>query len=117
METLHSIHPIEIEPGGLGTTVRRGRKWYDADVTDGIELCECTLQSNSQCESHRIVGHGRLMARALLDFNSLTDAMLENEHEVSSRTVEGLFASMQRAYGSEFTWRERVTLLTYWRTD
>lgn len=90
-------------------TIRRGSKWYD-DPNRDLELCECFPE-------HNIVGHARVFSKMLLSFSTLTDDMLENEHEISSRTVLGLLESMRRAYGDDFKETERVTVLTYWRIN
>ena len=111
MATLHSIHPYDCLVGARAVTVRRGNKWYFDD--DGnLNLCHCRKD-----DDHVIVGHGRVLTRTLISFSSLTDHMLVDEHEESSRTVAGVLASMRRAYGDDFSEDERVTILAYWRTD
>lgn len=112
MQTLHSLHPIEIAPNHLGTTVRLSRKWYDNAIADGdLELCYC------HDGQHEIVGHAKVAERLLMPFAMITDGLLMYEHEKSSRRKDGLRESMKRAYGDNFSEHALCTILTYTRTD
>lgn len=117
--TLHSIHPYDSMVGAIASTVRRGAKWYEEGDKE-LDLCHCQQQGSYQGEPlivHEIVGTARILTRVLMQFQNLTDRMIEDEHEESSRNVAGLLESMRRAYGEEFSENEFVTVLRYWRTS
>lgn len=117
--TLHSIHPYDSMVGAMATTVRRGEKWFNEGDRE-LDLCHCQQQGSYQGEPlivHEVVGTARIINRVLMQFRHLTDRMVADEHEESSRTVAGLLESMRRAYGDEFGEDEFVTVLRYWRTS
>lgn len=108
MRTLHSLHTIDIKPGQQGYTVRKGTKWADAKGKK-IELCECLHGG------HQVVGEGVVLNVWSGKFKDVPQNVLQNEHEESARTYQGLLASMRRAYGPGFSEDDEVTYLQYQR--
>jgi hypothetical protein len=126
-DTLHNLHTIDIEPGEIGVTVRRGMKWSGAKPGDEIKLCVCVL-GNAEAQSfgeaergdtqvHSIVGRGIVTYARLTYMLGIRAWELDHEHSASARTYRGLMDGMRRAYGPDFDEWEDVIVLHYRRVE
>lgn len=120
------LHSLDVEPGDLGSTVRKGLKWAE---TEGVSLvlCVCSdrcrdayLCDNPAAPSCSVCDRqGRAVVVACW-YGAMRDVparLIECEHEERSRQYSGLLASMRKAYGPEFSEDETVTVLVYRRTS
>jgi hypothetical protein len=105
------LHSLDAEVGANASTVRNGFKW--ADLADGehIELCVCTRDP----ETHDVQGEGVVWELWFGRFHDIPAMLLEYEHEERSRRYAGLFASMRKAYGEDFSEDSPVTVVVYRR--
>lgn len=111
MRTLHMLHTLDVEVGEITSTVRNGFKWADLKQNEIIELCVCLPTPNDHC----IQGLGEVVDLWFGRFKDIPARLIANEHEFRSRTYDGLFASMQKAYGESFTSSAPVTVVVYKR--
>lgn len=105
------LHALEVEPGEYTSTVRNGLKWADLKIGERIELCVCTPTP----QDHKIEGEGEIVGLWFGKFGDIPARLIANEHEVSSRNYNGLYASMVRAYGASFNTDNPVTAVEYMR--
>ena len=116
---LHSLHEVEVDPGMVGSTVRKGMKWANALPGTKLDLCECA--SSCYAKDHVeerdciVVGVGEVTDQWFGTFKDIPARLIENEHEKLSRLYSGLLHSMKRAYGKEFSENSSVTIITYKR--
>lgn len=131
---LDNLHTVDIGVGETGVTVRLGAKWWDrllsylsADQVPQVETSgklsfseekapEIRLQETIEGVSE-IVGSGEVREAMMCRFRDIPARLLEIEHEEESRTYSGLLASMERAYGDDFSEDSRVTVFTYVRVE
>ena len=109
-KVLHMLHSLDVKPGDIGITVRRGDKWLSVTQGEQLDLCVCV-------PDHVIVDKGYVNFTWYGKFKDIPARYLELEHEVESRTYSGLLKSMRRAYGFEFNENEQVTVLGYVRQN
>lgn len=108
---LCNLHQIDISVGQIGTTVRRGNKWFNqAKPQQEIELCVCNEVGN-----HNVIGVGVIEEMLFTTFSEIPARLIESEHEMSSRLYSGLLYSMRKAYGKDFNESELVTVIKYRR--
>jgi hypothetical protein len=116
---LHSLHKVEVDPGEVGSTVRKGNKWASATPGTKLDFCECA--SSCYADDHVeerdciIVGVGEVTDQWFGTFKNIPARVIENEHEALARLYSGLLYSMRRAYGEDFSEEELVTVVTYKR--
>jgi hypothetical protein len=115
-DTLHNLHTIDIEPGEIGVTVRRGMKWSGAKPGDEIKLCVC-VEGDGDTQVHSIVGRGIVTYARLTYMLGIRAWELDHEHSASARTYRGLMDGMRRAYGPDFDEWEDVIVLHYRRVE
>lgn len=111
MRTLHMLHTLDVGVGEFTATVRNGFKWADLKKGEHIELCVCLPTP----QDHSVVGIGEVDELWFGRFQDIPARLLDNEHEVESRTYGGLFKSMRRAYGLNFSITSPVTVVGYQR--
>ncbi len=121
MRTLHMLHDLDCAVGQFGSTVRKGNKWADA-MGLTLELCVCTQRfgcdaAHNPFWEHYVEGHGVVTDIWSGIFKDVPARYLEREHEIRSRQYSGLLASMRKAYGTDFSEDESVTIVTYLRED
>lgn len=109
MRTLHMLHTLDIEVGEITSTVRNGFKWADLELGESIELCVC-LDGG-----HEVKGTGTIVELWFGKFRDIPAQKIANEHEVRSRTYNGLLDSMRKAYGEKFSESAPVTVVVYMR--
>lgn len=109
LPVLDNLHKIDIEPGQIGVTVRRGNKWR-ARVSKGQRI---NLQETIDGKS-TIVGMGEVQSFWWGWFNEIPARLVEFEHEERSRLYSGLLDSMRHAYEG-FDEYEEVTVFSYVR--
>ena len=115
MKQLKSLHPVEVERGMNGVTIRNSPKWYrDVEVGDKVELIWQALDTWGGMNDVP-QGIGIIIDKKVELFYNLKAKDIDHEHEISSRTYSGLLASMRRAYGDDFGEDSVVTILTYRR--
>lgn len=116
---LHNLHKIEIDPGEFGSTVRNGTKWADALPGTKLDLCECASPCPAPDHVEErdciVVGLGEVGQLWTGQFRDIPARLLRNEHEIASRTYDGLLGSMRRAYGDGFLESNQVTVIIYQR--
>lgn len=83
---------------GRNTTVRRGSRWH------GRSWAKIRLGDGDVIVKLYPMTH---------DFYLLSDHWLRHEHDPACRTVDGLFAEMQRIYPG-FKRHEEVTVIDFW---
>lgn len=110
MRTLHMLHTLDVAVGEVTSTVRNGFKWADLDQGELLELCVCLPVGE-----HRVEGTGEVQELWFGKFKNIPARLLRNEHEVRSRTYDGLLDSMCFAYGVNFTEYNLVTVVVYRR--
>lgn len=111
MRTLHMLHTLDVAVGEVTSTVRNGFKWADLKTGEEIELCVCLPTPND----HKVSGVGRVFQLWFGRFQDIPARLIANEHEVQSRTYNGLLDSMRRAYGDSFHEFSPVTVVVYRR--
>lgn len=111
MRTLHMLHTLDVEVGEYTSTVRNGFKWADLQFGERIELCVCMPTP----QDHWVSGEGEVINLWFGRFADIPARLIANEHEVQSRTYNGLYSSMIRAYGPGFNEMSPVTVITYLR--
>lgn len=109
MRTLHMLHTLDVNFGEITSTVRNGFKWADLAQDEQIELCVCLNGG------HEVKGLGVVKDLWFGRFKDIPARLIRNEHEVRSRSYDGLLDSMQYAYGDKFTEESPVTVVVYGR--
>jgi hypothetical protein len=104
------LHTLDASVDQLASTVRKGFKWADLRYSDELELCVCEPE-------HNVQGHAWVQGLWFGRFFEIPARLLQYEHEVRSRTYDGLHDSMRKAYGDDFGADEPVTVIVYVRTD
>lgn len=84
------LAPVEDGDADLLSTVRLGRKWFDA-VTTGDELA--LARTNGE-----VVARATVVDYAYGPFDSIPPRYVRMNHDPACRTREGLEAAMRRAY-------------------
>jgi hypothetical protein len=123
---MHMLHTLDVEPGGIGVTVRNGLKWADANNEDLI-LCVCSNRcmdsvcyedpAAEACGNCDRQGTGKVVEIWTGAFYDVPARLIENEHEICSRSYTGLYTSMIKAYGgwTDFYDGSDVTVVAYER--
>jgi hypothetical protein len=116
------LHSLDAEVGKLASTVRRGFKWADLQMDDHLILCVCTPKEHVPeglpadfDAKHDEQGRGLVKQLWFGYFSDIPARFLQYEHEERSRTYDGLFESMQYAYGQDFNENSPVTVVVYKR--
>src|SRR5262245_58097360 len=127
MRTLHMLHTLDVNVGEITSTVRNGFKWADLKTPEPgalggeyIELCVCGFVDPTggfipDPDRHNVVGLGEVVGLWFGKFQDIPARFLRNEHEVQSRTYNGLLDSMERAYGRGYSEESPVTVVVYKR--
>lgn len=109
LPVLDNLHKIDIEPGQIGVTVRRGHEWR-ARVSKGQSI---NLQETIDGKS-TIVGMGKVQSFWWGAFIEIPARLVEFSHKERCRTYSGLLAVMRQVYET-FDEYEEVTAFSYVR--
>lgn len=90
---------------GANLTVRNGLKWADVQPGQNLDV----YQTGAPATEPELLA--TVISAEVKTRDSLTDADLTNEHDPSCRTVAGLNAAMEAAYGPN--WGPCIVLLTF----
>ncbi len=109
--TKHSMYFINPEMHlGLNSTVRLGDKWMKVEYGD-------ELQFSSSDNMDIIICIGRVVGKSLIPFRRIPKEWLDIEHDISCRSLEGLYTAMKRAYQDQFTWDSLITVIIFLQED
>jgi len=110
MRKLQNIHPIDIAPGEVGVTVRRGDKWANITHGEALEIYSGDVANQTK------IGEGKVTNVMSCRFSEIPARLVEMEHEKTSRTYSSLLESMKRAYNEpKFKETDQVVVMTYLR--
>jgi hypothetical protein len=120
MRTLHTRRPLDVAPGELGVTIRRGSKWSGATPGEDIELCSCvevaSLGSLDTEFYHDVVGYATIQHVRRTMLRHLFAWEVAKQHVAEARTWDGLLEGLARAYGESLSDYETITVVRYVRT-
>jgi hypothetical protein len=89
---------------GVNVTVRNGSKWCVPPGTK-LEIAETGKEDD-------VRRTGTVLIAATLNYGDISQHWLDREHAEEARTLEGLSAAMDRAYGVG-AWGPEVTVLFF----
>lgn len=92
---------------GLNVTVRNGHGWFNK-IEPGDEL-----QLVKTGEEDQVLRTARVVTAEVVKADELPPYWLAFEHAAGARTVDGLTAAMNRAYGAG-QWGPDVSVVFFW---
>lgn len=124
MYVLDNLHSVDIQPGELGVTVRKGLKWAVRILDEGMDRFQIQVtlegvavkgQVLEKDVAQGILGEGEVDDVWVGQFSDIPARLVSLEHEEAARTYGGLLESMRRAYGEDFSLETFVTVFSYVR--